>query len=127
MSQTRIAVDPNPKPRKLPAPRVPTRELELAIGDNLAFEFVITDDTGVAIDLTGASGLLRIRKPDGRDVASAALTLVDAVNGRADAVITSTELPFPGVYHAEVTVTYVSPARVATSRPFRLRVREALI
>ena len=82
-------------------------DIELVIGDTPTITVICETAAGVAKDLTGASAVFIVRDPNLTTATfSHAATITDAVNGVVSYTFGASDFTNPGLYVAQVKVTY---------------------
>ena len=83
-------------------------------GYGLTVQFTLTDGTGAAVNLTGATGSVHLLSPVGTS-ASTTFTVSSGSGGVLEAAFSSADVPVGGIYAAYASVTLSDGTQAATS------------
>lgn len=108
-------------------------QINMVRGDTRpTLELTVKDQNGTVINLTGATGIFRIRRKGFSTVlVSRAVTITDAVNGKCQFVWVAADwnagaLDAPGDYEGELEITFSAGVIGTTFDPYQIYVREQL-
>ena len=88
-------------------------------------DFVVKDDNGDVVDLTGASATFKVGVPGEGLLISGTCTIVDEAAGSVRYTVSATDLLTPGRYKGELKVTF-SASKLVTVNEMDVNIRNSL-